>query len=403
MDMAVDDKYGDDLDERLPSSPDGEPLKVLVVDDTPTNRQILRVFLSKLGYRVDLASDGAEAVERFLVDSPDIVLMDVMMPVMDGYAAARIIKKACGDRWVPVVFVSALDKEENLVMGLDAGGDDYLHKPVSFVVLHAKLRSLERAIRTQRALDDNRRRLQRYHDAQEEENRLAQHIIDRQMSRPGLADPSVQHWLSPAANFSGDVIAAARAPDHSLYVLLADATGHGLAAAISVLPVLTMFYDFVERGYPLDYIVAELNRQLCATMPSGRFVAASLLWLDEETRRAHLWQGGMPDILLVDARGAVKRRFSAQQLPLGIVEFDEETAVIPDIELQPGEQFVLFSDGLIEAADAQGRQFGLERLCEVMAKAPPQRRLDAVRASIHAHAGSDPVHDDISLLLVGGV
>ncbi|HET7797541.1 MAG TPA: SpoIIE family protein phosphatase, partial [Nevskia sp.] len=356
------------------AAPDGHALKVLVVDDTATNRQILRVFLSKLGYRVELAEDGAQAVEQFTAWNPDIVLMDVMMPVMDGYEAARIIKKICGDRWVPIVFVSALDKEENLVMGLDAGGDDYLHKPVSFVVLHAKLRSLERSIRTQQALEENRKqlrenamRLQRYHDAQEEENTLAQHIIERQMSRPGLADTSVRHWIAPAANFSGDIIAVARAPDHRLYVLLADATGHGLAAAISVLPVLTMFYDFVERGYPLDYIVTELNRQLCTTMPSGRFVAASLLWLDEETGRAHLWQGGMPDILLLDAQGAVKARFPAQQLPLGIVEFDEEAAVIPDIKLQPGEQFALFSDGLIEAADAAGVQFGMGRLCEALA------------------------------------
>lgn len=506
------------------------PLKVLVVDDTATNRQILRVFLSKLGYRVELAADGAEAVERFLVDSPDIVLMDVMMPVMDGYEAARIIKNMCGDRWVPVVFVSALDKEENLVMGLDAGGDDYLHKPVSFVVLHAKLRSLERAIRTQRALDENRRRtqaisdnvidgiitideqgliqtvnaatskifgytademvgqdvrmlmpekyraehagqmagylsgapahlvgkgaravegqrksgdvfpldvgitelrfegrrlfvgilrdvteeraaeqrlrenamrLQRYHDAQEEENALAQHIMERQMSRPGLQDPSVQHWLAPAANFSGDVIAAGRGPDGSLYVLLADATGHGLAAAISVLPVLTLFYGFVERGYPLDYIVAELNRQLCATMPSGRFVAASLLWLDEGKGRAHLWQGGMPEVLLLDADGGVKSCFAALELPLGIVDFDEENAVVSDIELAPGDQFVLFSDGLIEAADGDGNQFGVERLREVLAKSPSGQRVEAIRRAVYAHAGIGPLSDDVSLLVVG--
>ncbi|HEX8962023.1 MAG TPA: SpoIIE family protein phosphatase [Rhodocyclaceae bacterium] len=389
--------------------PDSPTLKVLVVDDTATNRQILRVFLAKLGYQVQLAEDGAEAVERFTAWNPDIVLMDVMMPVMDGYEAARIIKKMCGERWVPIVFVSALDKEENLVMGLDAGGDDYLHKPVSFVVLHAKLRSLERSIQTQRALEESRRRLretaerlQRYHDAQEEENALAQHIIERQMSRPGLADAAVQHWLAPAANFSGDVIAAARSPDGSLYVLLADATGHGLAAAISVLPVLTMFYDFVERGYPLDYIAAELNRQLCSTVPSGRFVAASLLWLNEETRRAHLWQGGMPPILLLDAQGGAKACFMSQQLPLGILDFDEEAAAIADIELEPGEQFVLFSDGLIEAADAAGSQFGLERLREVLTKAPASRRIEAVRTALYAHTGIGPLHDDVSLLLVGG-
>ena len=515
-----------------PAAGDNESFKVLVVDDTATNRQILQVFLKKLGYQVDSAVDGAQAVERFIEGSPDLVLMDVMMPVMDGYEATRRIKKLCGDRWVPVVFLSALDKEENLVTGLDAGGDDYLHKPVSFVVLDAKLRSMTRSIRMQRALDENRRRtqaisdniidgivtidehgiiqsvnaaargmfgykadelvgqdikmlmpesyrgahegslqrylaggeprfvgkstihveglrkngkvfpldlgvtvlsfegrrlfvgilrdvteeraaeallrenatrLQRYHDMQEEENVLAQSIMDRQMSREGLSDPCIRHWLAPAANFSGDVIAAARSPEGWLYVLLADATGHGLAAAISVLPVLTMFYGQVELGYPLGHIVKELNRQLRATMPSGRFVAASLLRIDDEAGSAQIWQGGMPDILIVGADGRLKDRFAAANVPLGITDFDDEMANLVSVEFKRGDQFVLFSDGLIEAADATGEQFGLQRLMQVLEKSPAASRLDAVRTSLYTHTGIGQFYDDISLLLVGCV
>lgn len=512
------------------STTDAEALKVLVVDDTATNRQILQVFLKKLGFRVDMAVDGAKAVERFVEGSPDLVLMDVMMPVMDGYEATRRIKEICGDRWVPVVFLSALDKEENLVMGLDAGGDDYLHKPVNFVVLDAKLRSLTRSIRLQRALDESRRRtqaisdnvidaiitigedniiqsvnasavsmfgyaademvgmnvtalmpdhyrsrhnegmrqylasgdglvigkgamafegqrrdgrtfpisigiselrfegrrlfvgiirdvteeraaeqllresaarLQRYHDAQEEENALAQRIMDRQMARVGLADPSIKHWLAPAANFSGDIIAAARSPEGFLYVLLADATGHGLAAAISVLPVLTLFYGNVEQGYPLGYLVMEINRQLRTTMPSGRFVAASLLCIDEGRGHAQLWQGGMPEILLLSGDGSVKQQFASKHLPLGIVDFDEDMAAITDIGFHAGDQFVLFSDGLIEATNDAGQQFGLDQLEDVLTKAPPAQRLETARMSFYAHTGIGQFQDDVSLLLVG--
>ncbi len=119
---------------------------ILVVDDTATNRQILGVFLKKLGHQVDLAEDGAQAVELFAAKAYDLVIMDVMMPVMDGYEATRRIKAMCGNRWVPVIFLSALDKDESLVTGLEAGGDDYLPKPVNFVVLAAKLRSLSRAL-----------------------------------------------------------------------------------------------------------------------------------------------------------------------------------------------------------------------------------------------------------------
>jgi len=130
---------------------------ILVVDDTATNRQILAVFLKKLGHKVELAEDGAQAVGLFSSKAYDLVIMDVMMPVMDGYEATRRIKAMCGDRWVPVIFLSALDKDENLVTGLEAGGDDYLPKPVNFVVLEAKLRSLSRALALRRELEDERR------------------------------------------------------------------------------------------------------------------------------------------------------------------------------------------------------------------------------------------------------
>ena len=133
-------------------------LKVLVVDDTATNRLMLQVFLRKLGVDVVVAEDGEKAVAAFEREAPDIVIMDVMMPVMDGYEATRRIKAMAGERWIPVIFLSALDNEESLVAGLDAGGDDYLSKPVNFVVLDAKLRSTARALAIQRSLEDERQR-----------------------------------------------------------------------------------------------------------------------------------------------------------------------------------------------------------------------------------------------------
>lgn len=136
-------------------------------------------------------------------------------------------------------------------------------------------------------------------------------------------------------------------------------------------------------------------------MPSGRFVAATLLWLNQETRKAQLWQGGMPDVLLLDRQGHANACHSSRQLPLGILEFDEDAAAITEIDVPAGAQLVLFSDGLIEAPDGAGKQFGMARLREVLAKAPPGQRLDAVRAAVYAHAGIGPLHDDVSLLLVG--
>ncbi|MGE5467589.1 MAG: PP2C family protein-serine/threonine phosphatase [Ignavibacteria bacterium] len=378
----------------------GSPVKVLVVDDTATNRHILQVFLSKLGYEVGFAVDGAEAVEQFPVMQPDIVLMDVMMPVMDGFEATRRIKQKCNGRWVPVIFLSALDKEESLVTGLDAGGDDYLFKPISFTVLDAKLRSLRRTLGMQRALEAARQDLQRYRDRQEAENILAHDVMLRQMVREGAADPRVHQWLTPAANFSGDIVVAATSPGGSLYAMLADATGHGLSAAISALPVLSVFHGTVKRDLPLGTIVGEINRHLRATLPGGRFVAATLVRFDARAGRAEVWIGGMPPVLHVAADGRVMGRFDSRHVPLGVMEDGRAIAEVEEIACEPDSQFVLVSDGLLEAANEGGGQFGLERLEAAIGAAPAAQRLEAVREAFGRHVGAAHPHDDVSMMLL---
>ena len=139
-------------------------MKVLAVDDNRTNLHILQVFLKKLGHDVILAENGEEAVARFQSESPDLVLLDIMMPVMDGFEAARRIKAMTRDRWTPVIFLSALNRDENLVEGLDAGADDYLTKPINFVVLEAKLRSMQRSLTMQQVAIDSLRRIQAISD-----------------------------------------------------------------------------------------------------------------------------------------------------------------------------------------------------------------------------------------------
>src|SRR5574343_409275 len=139
-------------------------MKVLAVDDNRTNLHILQVFRKKLGHEVILAENGEEAVKKFESESPDLVLLDIMMPVMDGFEAARRIKAMTRDRWTPVIFLSALNRDENLVEGLDAGADDYLTKPINFIVLEAKLRSMQRSLAMQQASIDSLRRVQTISD-----------------------------------------------------------------------------------------------------------------------------------------------------------------------------------------------------------------------------------------------
>jgi len=119
-------------------------MKILVVDDSPTIRAALKALLERMGHTVVEANDGKQALQMYRQDRPGLVLIDVVMPIMDGYESARHMRETKADEWVPIIFLSSKEADQDLDRAIEAGGDDYLVKPVSFVVLNAKIRALQR-------------------------------------------------------------------------------------------------------------------------------------------------------------------------------------------------------------------------------------------------------------------
>jgi len=118
-------------------------MKILLVDDSRSEREHLTAVLEDMTQKVVVAENGREGVEVFAAERPDLVLMDVNMPVMDGYEAARRIRDLDVD-WVPIVFLSAMARPADVYRGIESGGDDYLIKPVENIVLRAKLKAMQR-------------------------------------------------------------------------------------------------------------------------------------------------------------------------------------------------------------------------------------------------------------------
>ena len=129
-------------------------MKILIADDSLTIRVGLSRLVEKMGHTVVQACDGSEAVALYERDRPDLVLIDVMMPVMDGYEAARRMRACRPDEWGPIIFLSSMEADQDLDRAIEAGGDDYLVKPVSFVVLNAKIRAMHRIETMRRKLID---------------------------------------------------------------------------------------------------------------------------------------------------------------------------------------------------------------------------------------------------------
>lgn len=243
--------------------------------------------------------------------------------------------------------------------------------------------------------------LQVHYEAQQREAELARNILEYQIRTDLMRQAGVSYSVTPASNFSGDIILAARSPDGKLYAVLADATGHGLAAAVSVLPIVQEFYRLVEMSRPLRGIAESINFLLANSLPLGRFVAAAFVCIDEAQRCGEIWVGGLPDVLIVGPTGQVSARFCSGNLPLGISRDAEMVETVDAFSWDERSRLVMLSDGVLEAASSGEVPFGEGRLFEALAKTrSAEEILAALQAALLAHLDGNAAHDDMSMLVI---
>ncbi|MDD2988389.1 MAG: fused response regulator/phosphatase [Zoogloea sp.] len=376
---------------------DAESLFILVVDDNPDDLYLIRRDLVALGHRVAGVSTAAEALDHIAQAYPDVLMTDVGLPGMDGIELLKTVRARTGGSWIPsLVFTGSLD-EATQMRALEAGADAYLCKPASREMLHAKLGVILRLKAMQRQAEARNRELARYRSLQEEEQRLARFVMERLINREALGDPAVSHWIASAAEFSGDLIAAARTPGNVLHVLLADGAGHGLAASLNVLPVTAPFYRMTERGFGIDAIAREINSKVRALLPVDRFIAATLVAVNFRERYVTVWNGGNPGPLLVRPDGAVRLHFNRHHFPLGVVDDDEFDGTVDAHVVNPHDHLLLFSDGLIELEDAAGQALGVDGLGTTLNGLHAGLRLPRLTEIVHDLTGGSPPRDDISI------
>lgn len=378
---------------------DSTPLTILVVDDEEFNRALFTMLLSARGWNVINAADGFEAVDRFRQHHPDIVLMDVMMPGMDGFEATRKIKELAGPTHVPVIFVTTLSDTESLSRCLACGGDDFLSKPCNDVILYAKLAAHGRIRRLTSMLDTRNRELKRHSDRIATEHAIAQRVFENFLA-PGLSElPGFRVHLSSMSLFNGDIVQAVVTDKGHLQVLLGDFTGHGLAAAVGSIPVAEIFTTLSHRNVTVGKIAFELNARLRALLPEEMFFAAIIAEFNANGRHIEIWNGGMPPPYLVTPTGKLSAVLNARNLALGILRDHEFEEATDTLDVNPGDRLYLYSDGIVEETNRDGEMFGAQRLIQVLTRNErASDRFDRVIEAQRQFAAHDSPNDDTTLV-----
>jgi len=372
-------------------------MKVLVVDDHTYNRDLLGFILEDHEYEYLEANNGSEAIEMVAKhDDIEIVLMDVNMPVMDGYEATRIIKSANPDRYIPIVFVTALDDEETLAKCLSVGGDDFVPKPINENVLVAKVKAHQRTAHFYKELQETNQRLSYHQKLMDREHSIVEHVFQNSMKRVTSDCENVRFHVSPMSMFNGDLILVAPSPSGGVYLLLGDFTGHGLSAAIGCLPVADIFYAMTQKQASISTMAAEINARLQDLLPSNMFFCAAIIEMSAAGDRLSYWVGGMNDLLVVGEQGGIEQLIQAQHMPLGVLEsheFDDATEVV---SLPLNSRLFIYTDGVIESQDASGEMFGEERLHQLFSQ-PADSYVKRVSEAVESFSAGGEQTDDLSI------
>ncbi len=372
-------------------------MRILVVDDQELNRTMLEFMLKSEGYEVFLTENGRVAVDKFEEIQPDIVLLDVIMPEMDGYETAPLLKGKAGERHLPIIFLTALDDQKSMIKCLEVGGDDFLAKPFDKVTLTAKIKAHYRSRELSTRISVQKEKLQYHQNLIDREHCIVEHIFSNALKNNHFVDDLVKYHLSPASMFNGDVFLANRSPMGGSYVLLGDFTGHGLAAAVGALPTAQTFFTMTAKGLSVGDIAKEINSQLFHLLPDDMFCAACVFELTVNGTAASIWSGGMPETLLINIKGGIRQRIPSQHMALGILDEDEFEIDSYNFDVGEDDKIIACTDGVIEATNAKGEMFGQERL-EALYQSNPDSSLDDVIAALTKYCGTDKHDDDVSLI-----
>ncbi len=376
-----------------------DAIKVLIADDNQIDRMVLSRIVRNQGYQVLEAENGQEAIHAFEQHRPDIILMDVMMPVMDGREAARRIKADAGEDFVPVIFLTSLTDAQSLADCLESGGDDFLSKPYNHIILQAKISSFYRMREMHRTVQRQRDTIASNNEHLLHEQHVAKAVFDNVAHAGCLSAPNIRYMLSPLAVFNGDVLLAARKPAGGMHVLLGDFTGHGLPAAIGAMPLAEIFYGMTAKGFALRDILREINLKLKGILPVGFFCCAVVVDLNFDRKTASVWMGGVPDCYMLRSGNGAVESLKSTHLPLGVLSNEQFSDTLTEFPMGNGDRLFVWSDGIIEARNPAGEMFGEERLRNVFSQtSDPQHVFDDIQHALADFIADSARDDDTTLL-----
>ncbi len=369
---------------------------ILVVDDDELLNELFCQFLQTKGFKTNSVYSMTAAKQVLEAGAViDLILLDYQLADGNGLELLSNINSRELAKKPPVIMISGNEDADFLESCFACGVADYIIKPVNLSLLALKVSALINSVAMQRLISFQNAELEHFKREAEREESVAKFTYEYLLRQNSQIINGVSMWLKSSSSFSGDIALAKVSPGGDLYFLLADATGHGLSAAITVMPVVSIFNSMVDKGFHIQSIVTEINTKLIRDTPQDRFVAAILIQMRNERKEIDVWNGGMPTVYWVE-QGEVLQSFRSQHMALGILEGDMFDANVVTCDLSRKGIIIAYSDGLIEELNDEGKSFSSARVAELI-KTDQRDVRDVLIRALEEHTGRDHYKDDVSI------
>jgi phosphoserine phosphatase RsbU/P len=371
---------------------------ILIVDDTPINIGVISGAL-KDSYATKVATNGEKALAIASgAEKPDLILLDVMMPEMDGYEVCRRLKANPDTSDIPVIFLTGQTQADDETKGFDVGAVDYIHKPFSAAVVKARVRT---HLMLREAHAQIAKQLVEINTELEMARQIQLSILPS--STPKIDGMEIVARYIPMTSVAGDFYDFIVVDATHIGILIADVSGHGLPAAL-IASMLQVALTAQARHAPdPGKVLAGLNQALCGKFQHN-FVTAAYVYVDLGKNVITYGGAGHPPLLLWRKSTGQTSQLLENGLVLG--QFEEATYDSLQVPVEAGDRFVLYTDGILETSNPSDEEFGTDRFMKFMEanhKLAAGPFADAVLLELARWLEQPPGQghkDDISLVII---
>ncbi len=372
---------------------------VLAVDDTPENLDIVKAILTP-EYKVKVATSGALALKIVNSQPPNIILLDVMMPEMDGYEVCRRLKSDPITAEIPIIFLTTQDQTADEAEGFSLGAADYIHKPVNPQILKARVAT---HVALKQSIDDLHELSEALVQAKERMEKELKVGHDLQKSMLPDVVPDSNHFelcasMDAAREVGGDFYDYFMLNDQELWFCVADVSGKGVPSALFMAMTKILLKSQSRDDRTSSKVMTRVNSILAEDNPECMFVTVFLGVMEVSTGTITYTNAGHNLPLIKRANGTVHTVPDSHGPIMGVREGEYGESLI---ELGPGDTLLVYTDGVTEAMDVEGQFYSDQRLVNVLQSIDlptAESMLKAVRASVDDFSLGAEQADDITMI-----